>query len=141
MRNFFPLCVATLALGNALTQMPVFGQTNPVYACWKLTFSSSGVMYENILQMNGYRGRMLTTYYDQNVGRTAFVEQTMKLTSSAKGMLILGYSPVYAGTTRRHPTYSADNFLFQVRPSGEYLFATCDDGGRCSPVDVESCPR
>ena len=116
-------------------------QSNPIYGCWSLTFSSSGVVYESLLRMSGYEGVMVTVFYNPNVGRTDFVKQTMRLRSSAQGLLILGYNPVYAKTNVRHPTYSPDNFLFQVRPSGAHVFATCDNEGRCSPVEVGACPR
>ncbi|CCQ58360.1 hypothetical protein CWATWH0402_1691 [Crocosphaera watsonii WH 0402] len=83
---------------------------------------------------------MLTTYFNPNINRTDYVEQTMRLENSSRGILILGYNPVYPNTNRRHPTYFADNFLLQRRPSGQVVIGTCDDAGRCSPVDVEDCP-
>ncbi|MGB3655483.1 MAG: hypothetical protein WBA41_30330 [Rivularia sp. (in: cyanobacteria)] len=111
-------------------------QSNPIYGQWKLRFSNAGVIYESVLRMNGYSGIMLTRYYDVNYRRSVIVQQTMKLSSSAKGLVILGYNPVYAGTKTRHPTYSPDNFLFQINPNGSVRFATCDDARRCSPVEI-----
>lgn len=112
-----------------------------MYGCWQLTYSVSGIVYESLLKMDGYDGVMLTAYFDPSIKDTNYVQQTMRLRSSARGLLILGHNPVYPGTSRRHPTYNADNFLFQVRPNGDYLFVTCDDAEQCSPVEVGTCPR
>ena len=88
--------------------------------------------------MNGYSGKMRTRYFDSNVRKTQTVDQTMSLRSSSRGLILVGYNPVYAGTNTRNPTYSADNFLFQVSSDGSLNAATCDDAGQCSDVDVES---
>jgi hypothetical protein len=116
-------------------------QSNPLYGCWSLTFSIFGVVYESLLQMNGYSGVMITAFFNSNTNRTEYVQQTMKLQDSAHGLMIFGSNPVYAGTNIRHPIYSPDNFLFQVRPNGEYRFVTCDNEGRCSPVEMGACPQ
>jgi hypothetical protein len=116
-------------------------QASPLYGCWQLTFSVSGIVHESVLVMNGYSGNMRTQYFNPGTRSSDAVDQTMKLSSSAQGVLILGHKPVYAGTRRRHPTYSADNFLFQVRPNGTLIAVTCDRKKRCSPVDVMACRR
>lgn len=119
----------------------LIAQNNTLYGCWKLTYSVGGVVYESLLRMNGYNGLMVTQYFNTGTRRTEFVQQSMELKDYSKGLLILGYNPVYPGTTRRHPTYSPDNFLFQITPRGGYGAATCDLAGRCSPVEVAQCPR
>ena len=48
-----------------------------------------------------------------------------------------GYNPVYAGTSRRHPTYVADNFLFAIQPDGSLAAYTCDYARQCSAVSIE----
>ncbi len=108
--------------------------------CWKLIHSVGGIVHESILVLRGDRGKMLTTYFNPNTRRTEQVEQTMKVTNSSRGILIIGSNPVYYNTNRRHTGYNADNFLLQVTPSGETRIATCDRAGRCSDVDVEGCP-
>ena len=108
--------------------------------CWKLIYSVAGIVYESILVLRGDRGKMLTTFFSRNTERIEQVEQTMKVTNSARGILILGSNPVYYNTNTRHPTYSPDNFLLQVMPSGETRIGTCDRAGQCSDVDVEDCP-
>ena len=111
-------------------------QSNPIYGQWNLRFNNAGIVHESVLRMNGYSGIMLTRYYDVNIKGSAIVQQTMKLSSSAKGLVILGYNPVYPGTRKRYPGYSPDNFLFQINPNGSVRFATCDDARRCSPVEI-----
>ncbi|NEQ41262.1 MAG: hypothetical protein F6K40_35720 [Okeania sp. SIO3I5] len=116
-------------------------QSNPLYGCLRLTYSVLGIVYESVLQMNGYEGIMITQYFEPNIGRTAYVQQTMRMRSSPRGIVILGYDPVYPGTNRKHPTYIPDNFFFQVRPNGDYIFALMDDAGQLSPVEVNQCAR
>ena len=143
--NFSKPAVAE-SLINKNAQLPdnnspiYLAQSNPLYGCWTLTHSSFGIVYESALKMNGYEGIMITKYFDPNIGRTNYVQQTMRMRSSARGIVILGYDPVYPGTNRKHSNYNPDNFLFQIRPDGSYLFGTCDDAGQCSPVEVNQCP-
>ncbi len=103
---------------------------------WVLQYSVNGTIYQSVLRMKGTSGVMVTQYYDPQCQCTQKVQQTMRLKSSAHGLLILGYNPRYAGTNKRHPTYQADNFLYQITPYGERKFVTCDDGGQCSPVEI-----
>ena len=112
--------------------------SNPLYGAWKLTYSVGGIVYESVLYMNGYSGKMRTRYFEPGINRTQVVDQTMRLRSSSQGLVLLGYNPVYRGTNTPHPTYSADNFLFQITPDGSLGVATCDDAGRCSSVDIEA---
>jgi hypothetical protein len=151
-------CQVLILLGMFLTQISIatsqesqvklsnpsfskyLAQTNPLYGCWRLTYSSFGVVHESLLQMNGYDGVMVTGFYDSSVRDTLFVRQYMQLKDSARGLLILGYNPVYVGSNRR-ANYSPDNFLFQVNPNGDFLARTCDDAGKCSPVEVGACPQ
>lgn len=116
-------------------------QSDGLYGCWALTYSAAGTIYESLLRMNGYDGVMVTGFFNSAVGNTVYVKQTMKLRNSAQGLAIYGYSPVNAQTGASIPTYSPDNFLYQVRPDGSQLFGTCDDQGRCSAVKVGSCPQ
>ncbi|MFN6469560.1 MAG: hypothetical protein RMY36_007760 [Nostoc sp. SerVER01] len=110
---------------------------SPIYGTWKLQHSVSGIVHESILTMQGYYGSMKTQYFDPQPRKTVAVEQTMSLKSSSKGLILLGSNPVYAGTTIQHPTYSADNFLFQIRPDGTLFVFTCDYNLQCSSVDLE----
>lgn len=101
-----------------------------------LRYSIAGIVYESTLTMDGDSGKMLTIYFNPNSNSTEIVEQTMKVKPSAQGLILLGYNPVYPGTQIQYPNYSADNFLFRVNPNGSQEFMTCDDTGRCSPVEV-----
>lgn len=130
-----------------LTEAPVTVPSNyiaqvtdansPIYGSWKLRYSVDGIVYESILVMQGFSGSMRTKYYDPSRGKQA-VDQTMYLKSSPDGLVLLGYNPVYAGTTIKHPTYVADNFLFAIEYDGSAKAAICDDSLRCSGVTVQA---
>ncbi|WP_258169613.1 hypothetical protein [Nostoc sp. 'Peltigera membranacea cyanobiont' N6] len=111
---------------------------SPLYGSWSLRYSVDGVVYQSVLVMKGYSGMMRTRYFDSRINRSEVVDQEINLKSSPQGLVLLGYNPVYPGTSRRHPTYAADNFLFSVEPDGSVIAYTCDDLRRCSAVDVES---
>ncbi|WP_290600896.1 hypothetical protein [Anabaena sp. AL93] len=109
----------------------------PLYGSWKLTFSVNGTVYKGYLIMKGYYGDLRVSYFDPEIRKKATIDQRMKLMSSSQGLVLLGYNPVYAGTSISHPTYAADNFVFAVQPDGSLVAATCDDEKRCSSVDME----
>ncbi|MBC1219827.1 hypothetical protein GNF10_11090 [Nostoc sp. UCD121] len=138
---------------NALIQTPDVSQSSsdatkfiaqlvdansPLYGSWKLRYSIDGVVYESVLVMSGYSGAMRTRYFDSRINKKQAVDQEISLKSSSQGLVLLGYNPVYPGTSRRHPTYAADNFLFSVEPDGSVIAYTCDDLRQCSSVDVET---
>ncbi len=87
--------------------------------------------------MNGYSGTMRTRFRNTELDKTETVDQTMYLKPFSRGLLILGYNPIYAGTSEKHPTYRPDNFLFSIPPVGPPIFINIDDGNQRSPVDVE----
>lgn len=111
---------------------------SPLYGSWSLRYSVDGVVYQSVLVMKGYSGMMRTRYFDSTINQRQVVDQEISLKSSPQGLVLLGYNPVYPGTSRRHPTYAADNFLFSVEPDGSVIAYTCDDLRQCSAVDVES---
>ncbi|MEH2264835.1 hypothetical protein [Nostoc sp.] len=111
---------------------------SPLYGSWSLRYSIDGVVYQSVLVMKGYSGMMRTRYFDSTINRRQVVDQEISLKSSPQGLVLLGYNPVYPETSRRHPTYAADNFLFSVEPDGSVIAYTCDDLQQCSAVDVES---
>ncbi|WP_230967103.1 hypothetical protein [Nostoc sp. NZL] len=110
---------------------------SPIYGTWKLRYSIDGIVHQSVLVMNGYSGVMRTSYFDSRINKKQVVDQEISLKSSSQGLVLLGYNPVYPGTSRRHPTYAADNFLFSVEPDGSVIAYTCDDLRQCSTVDVE----
>ncbi|MBN3897743.1 MAG: hypothetical protein HWQ41_21485 [Nostoc sp. NOS(2021)] len=134
---------------NALVQTPDVSQSSsyalaqlleansPIYGSWKLRYSVDGVVYQSVLVMEGYSGMMRTRYFDPGINKKQVVDQEISLKSSPQGLVLLGYNPVYAGTSRRHPTYAADSFLFSVEPDGSVTAYTCDNLRQCSAVDVE----
>jgi hypothetical protein len=114
-------------------------QVNPIYGCWRLTWSPVGIVHESRLRMNGYYGTMVTNYYNQRTSRSESVQQSMRLGSSTRGLVIIGTNPVYVGTSYRHPTYNADSFFFQISPNGSYLFSVHDTAGITAPVEASAC--
>ncbi|MBD2138483.1 hypothetical protein H6F32_12980 [Anabaena sp. FACHB-1237] len=112
--------------------------SSPLYGSWILTFSADGIVHQGVLVMEGYYGVLRVSYFDPNLGKQAAIDQYMELKSSSKGLILLGYNPVYAGTSVSHPTYIADNFLFSIQPDGSLVVVTCDARERCSSVDIEA---
>lgn len=115
-------------------------QVTPVKGRWKLRFSASGIVHESTLLMTGYSGWMRTQFFSPSSRRTNTVVQRMRVRPSARGLLIVGYNPVYEGTKIRHPTYLPDALLFQINPDGSGTFFTCDTTGKgqCSPIELEA---
>lgn len=110
---------------------------SPIYGSWKLRYSIDGIVYQSVLVMEGYSGVMRTRYFNPSINQKQGVDQNISLKSSPQGLVLLGYNPVYAGTSRRHPSYAADNFLFSVEPDGSLTAYTCDERRQCSAVDIE----
>ena len=122
---------------SSYTVAQLLDANSPIYGTWKLRYSVDGIVYQSVLVMNGYSGAMRIRYFDPNVNRSQVVDQGISLKSSAEGLILVGYNPVYAGTSRRHPTYVADNFLFAIQPDGSLAAYTCDYARQCSAVSME----
>jgi hypothetical protein len=117
-------------------------QASPLYGCWRLTFrNAAGVVHISTLVMNGYSGIMRTSYWNVLSRQTETVDQTMRIVSYASGILLAGYSPVWAGTSRRAGNYSPDNLLFSIGVDGQFTAANCANNLDCSPVSVNACPQ
>ncbi|MEM9544211.1 MAG: hypothetical protein AAGA60_32615 [Cyanobacteria bacterium P01_E01_bin.42] len=127
------------AISQRREQSEIAQQINPIFGCQRLRYSPFGVIYESELRMNGYQGIMITRFFNQNTNRPEAVQQTMQVVGSPQGLVISGANPVYFGTTIRHPTYSPDNFLFQIQPNGTYSAIARDNLGRTSLVAVSDC--
>jgi hypothetical protein len=110
---------------------------SPIYGHWRLTFSMNGIVNKGYLIMKGYYGVMRVSYFDPSVRKKVSIDEKMRLMSSSQGLVLVGYNPVYAGTSISHPNYAADNFLFSIQPDGSLVAVTCDDREQCSSVDVE----
>ena len=102
----------------------------PVYGSYSLTYSVDGTVYQGVLKMNGYRGKLRVRFFSPDLRRTEIVDQEMRLKSSSQGLILLGYSSSIAN-------YSPDNFIFAIDPDGTLIAHTCDYLKRCSPVDVQ----
>lgn len=123
---------------SSFTTAQITEASYPLYGSWKLTFSIDGIVYKGYLIMRGYYGALRVSYFDPHTRNKATIDEQMELMSSSQGLVLLGYNPVYAGTSISHPTYIADNFGFSVQPDGSLLSVTCDNQERCSSVDVEA---
>lgn len=128
---------------NTPPQVSVGGRTEQTTApnafidgVWRLQFSVGATRHDSVLYMKGPLGRMRTQYFNPATSKTETVDQIMKLWSSSQGLILKGYNPVDADTQNPHPTYSADEFLFQQRPDGTLYIDNCS-GGRCSQVRAE----
>ncbi|QJB45446.1 hypothetical protein [Dolichospermum flos-aquae] len=122
---------------SAFTIAQITEASYPLYGSWKLTYSVNGTVYKGYLIMRGYYGDLRVSYFDPEIRKKATIDQGMKLMSSSQGLVLLGYNPVYAGTSISHPTYAADNFVFSTQPDGSLVAVTCDYLEQCSSVDVE----
>lgn len=122
---------------SAFTIAQITEASYPLYGSWKLTFSVNGTVHKGYLIMRGYYGTLRVSFFNPNVRKKTTIDQGMKLMSSSRGLVLLGYNPVYAGTSISHPSYAADNFVFAVQPDGSLVAFTCDDQERCSSVDIE----
>ncbi|MFN6526198.1 hypothetical protein [Nostoc sp. ChiSLP03a] len=126
-----------VAQSSQVTIAQVSELASPIEGTWELTYSAGGIVHKSILRMDGYSGTMRTRYYNILLEKTEAVDQTMYLRPFAEGLLIVGYNPVYAGTSIKHPTYRADNFLFSILPDSPPIFVNIDDGNQRSPVSVK----
>lgn len=115
----------------------IYRSNSPLYGTWNLTYSINGVVYRSVLIMKGHSGGMGTKYFDSNVGRTRVISQQMRLGSSSRGLILVGFNPTDYHTKRPVRTYSPDNFLFSIQPNGSLVAITCDRAKRCSNVDIE----
>ncbi len=104
---------------------------------WKLQFSVGATRHDAILYMEGSRGGMRVQYFSPFTNKTEKVDQIMRLWSSSQGLIVKGYNPIDAETKQPHPTYVADEFLFQQQPDGTFYVANCDSISNCSPVAEE----
>ncbi len=120
------------------SQSKYLAQSNLPQGCWALNYSSFGTIHSSVLVFSGYSGVMVTAFFNSDQSRTEYVKQSMEMRNSIHGLLILGSNPVNASTGMKQSNYNADSFLFQVSANGEYLFATCDDAGLCSPVEART---
>lgn len=129
---------AVVSQSSSYTIAQIVNANSPLYGSWSLRYSIDGVVHESVLVMEGYYGAMRTRYFDSSINRSQAIAQEISLKSSPEGLILLGDNPVYAGTSKRHPNYAADNFLFSVEPDGSVIAYTCDNLRQCSAVNVEA---
>jgi serine/threonine protein kinase len=103
---------------------------------WRLEFNDGQIDYRSVLYMNGVNGEMVTEYLNPTTNKNQKVYQTVRLWSSSLGLVVKGYYPLDTQTKQAHPTYQADEILFQQKPNGSYSADNCSAGG-CAIVTVE----
>ena len=108
---------------------------------WKLSYSVGLVVHESQLSMTGPSGVMLTQFFDRESNQTKTILQKIELSSSAKGLVLLGSNPTNLDSGETDSTYSADNFRVAQRPDGTFEFrnySLSEDGSIFeSPVEAE----
>ncbi len=110
----------------------------PIYGVWELTFSAAYLTHEATLTMNGCSGLMEVAFYNQRTRRREQVTQTMRVTSTARGLRVTGSRPMRKGTSNPHPTYRADNLTWEMNSYGRTKITNCDSADQCSPVAIVS---
>lgn len=111
---------------NILVFLLAFSLSTKAQDIYEVFFTVGTTQHRAALYMDWTNGSglMRVRYYSNGV--TQMIEQTMAVEKTNSGIRIAGYNPVYAGTTRRHPSYIADNF---------YIFR--DENGRVSIINVD----
>ena len=112
-------------------------QAEYVSGNYKLGWTMGGSRYEGLLRMEGRIGKMRIQYFNEATNETETVDQTMVLASCTKGLIILGFNPVLASTTQKHPKYAADNLIFRRETNGTVTIVNYDDRGVAASVEIE----
>jgi len=111
-------------------------QVEYVYGNYKIGWTTASIRHEGILNMNGRVGKMRIQFFDQAANSTSAVDQIMVLASCTKGLVLLGFNPVVAGTNEKAANYITDNLIFRRETSGEFTLLNCYQGG-CSPIEMQ----
>ncbi|MBD3882258.1 protein kinase [Phormidium tenue FACHB-886] len=135
----------TATNGNGQEQSTnVFGSPEPlseptasIDGTWQLNWVVGGNSHEGTLTMQGNQGQLqviVTELSDSSANDADEVQQTMRLWSSPRGLILLGYNPIDLETNTTSPTYSPDNLLFEPQSNGSYKVTVCDDNKNCADV-------
>lgn len=132
------LLIAVIHDATAALDAQIGPCTSPIHGTFELRWSGGPVIHEAKLDLGGCAGVMTVRFFNPLLQRTEAISQRMELRSTPRGTLILGFNPVYLGTSVRHPSYAADNLLLQQDVSGRWHFENCDDQDLCSHIEVIS---
>ena len=113
---------------------PLSDPTDSIDGTWQLTWASSGSPHKGSLVMQGDQGQLTVTATGK--GQSDRVQETMRLWSSPRGLVLLGYNPIDPSTKAASTDYSPDNFLFEPQSNGDYKITLCDDFRNCTNVTV-----
>ncbi len=109
---------------------------NPIYENLGVEWSIQTIIHRGIINLNGCSGKITVSFWDGNTGKTAKVEQRIRVATTSLGTMLYGYNPVYPQSSIRYPNYAADNFLFRKQVDGTGMILVCDDAEQCSPAQL-----
>ncbi len=111
-------------------------QVEYVHGNYKIGWTFATIRHEGLLNMNGRVGKMRIKFFDQASSSTSEVDQMMVLASCTKGLVLIGFNPVVAGTSEKAANYITDNLIFRRETSGEVTLLNCYEEG-CSPIEMQ----
>jgi serine/threonine protein kinase len=128
---------------QSASETNIFGSTEALSAptdsidgTWQLNWALDGSTHEGTLTVKGNQGQLRVAATGN--GQTDRIQETMRLWSSSRGLILLGYNPIDLSTKAASTSYSPDNFLFEPQSDGTYKVTVCDDGHNCADVSVTS---
>lgn len=109
---------------------------NPIYESLGIEWSHQTTVYKGVMKLSGCSGKFTVSFWDNEIKKTAKVEQHIRIADSAFGIMLYGHNPVYPQTSINYSNYAADNFLFHKQVDGTNIILICDDIGQCSPAQL-----
>jgi serine/threonine protein kinase len=110
---------------------PLSDPTDSIDGTWQLNWKIGGSTHKGTLLMQGNQGQL--TVAGSGSDR---IQETMRLWSSPRGLVLLGYNPIDLSTKAASSGYSSDNFLFEPQSNGTYKVTLCDDSRNCTDVSA-----
>jgi hypothetical protein len=111
-------------------------QVEYVHGNYKIGWTFATIRHEGLLNMNGRVGKMRIKFFDRASSSTSEVDQMMVLASCTKGLVLIGFNPVVAGTSEKAANYITDNLIFRRETGGEVTMLNCYEEG-CSPIEMQ----
>jgi serine/threonine protein kinase len=132
--------IATTSNSNSRT-IKLFGTTDILSepttnmdGTWQLSYIVDRLKHDGTLVMQGKTGTLTTRLSESGLGQVQAISQTMRLWSSPRGFILLGYNPVDQEKQAIDLEYSPDNFLFEQQADGSIKVTNCNDRGICTDV-------
>ena len=112
---------------------PLSQPTDSIDGTWQLGWAIDGSTHQGKLTIDGDQGNLMVTATGKGQ-KSDRVQETMRLWSSPRGLVLLGYNPIDPSTKAAPTDYSPDNFLFEPQSDGTYTVTRCDDAQNCTDV-------